>query len=93
MDWKSLARSADTLVLLMAVANRASIARHLIDLGMPPGTDVACIERAATAHQLLTRCTLADLASPDRAPAISNPAVIVIGATVRLINACSARSG
>jgi cobyrinic acid a,c-diamide synthase len=82
VDWKSLARSADTLVLLMAVANMTSIARHLIGLGRPAGTDVACIERAATARQQVSRCTLGDLARPAGAPAISSPAVIVIGPTV-----------
>jgi cobyrinic acid a,c-diamide synthase len=82
VDWMSLARSADTLVLLMAVANMTSIARHLIGLGRPPGTGVACIERAATDRQQVSRCTLGDLASPVSAPAICNPAVIVIGPTV-----------
>ena len=82
VDWLSLARSADTLVLLMAVANMTSIARHLIGLGRPPGTGVACIERAATDRQQVSRCTLGDLASPASAPAICNPAVIVIGPTV-----------
>ena len=89
VDWKSLARSADTLVLLMAVANRMSIAGHLIDLGLPPGTDVACIERAATARQRVIRCTLADLSRPGRAPAISNPAVIVIGPTVAALTSAT----
>jgi cobyrinic acid a,c-diamide synthase len=82
VDWKSLARSADTLVLLMAVANMTSIAWHLLALGRPPGTQVACIERAATASQQVSRCTLGELAEPGSAPAIENPAVIVIGPTV-----------
>jgi hypothetical protein len=43
---------------------------------------IGCIERAATARQRVTRCTLGDLATPGRAPAIGNPAVIVIGPTV-----------
>ena len=82
VDWEALARSAETLVLLMAVANATSIAQCLIKLGRPPGTAVGCIERAATARQRVTRCTLRDLATPGRAPAIGNPAVIVIGPTV-----------
>jgi uroporphyrin-III C-methyltransferase len=82
IDWAVLARSADTLVLLMAVANRASIAQRLLDLGRPPGTAVACVERAATASQQVSRCTLRDLARPGSSPAIASPAVIVIGPTV-----------
>jgi cobyrinic acid a,c-diamide synthase len=85
VDWAALARSADTLVLLMAVANRASIAQRLLDLGRPPGTAVACVERAATDRQQVTRCTLRELALPGSSPAVANPAVIVIGPTVALL--------
>ena len=63
----------------------ASIAQRLLDLGKPPGTAVACIERAATAQQQVTRCTLRELALPGSSPAIANPAVIVIGPTVSLL--------
>jgi cobyrinic acid a,c-diamide synthase len=92
VDWNCLARSADTLVLLMAVANMTSIARRLIGLGRPPGTDVACIERAATDRQQVSRCTLGDLARAGSAPAISNPAVIVIGPTVSALLPRDARA-
>ena len=85
VDWAALARSADTLVLLMAVANRASIAQRLLDLGRPPGTAVACVERAATTQQQVTRCTLRELARPGSSPTVANPAVIVIGPTVSLL--------
>ena len=82
IDWAALARCADTLVLLMAVANRVSIAQRLLDLGKPPETAVACVEQAATAGQQISRCTLRDLARPGSSPDIANPAVIVIGPTV-----------
>ena len=88
VDWGILARCADTLVLLMAVRNRTSIAQRLIELGKPPVTPVACIERAATASQQCTLCTLCDLAAAGRAPAVRNPAVIVIGPAV-----CALRTG
>jgi uroporphyrinogen III methyltransferase/synthase len=85
VDWAALACSADTLVLLMAVANRSNIAQRLLDLGRPPGTAVACIEQAATARQRVTRCTLLELAQPEQSPSIANPAVIVIGPTIPLL--------
>ena len=44
-------------------------------------TPAACVERAGTARQRVHRGTLAELAHPDKAPKISNPAVIVIGPT------------
>jgi uroporphyrin-III C-methyltransferase len=82
VDWAAVARSGQTVVLLMAVANRTLIAQSLLTDGMSGETSVACIERAATPDQQITRCTLHELATPGLAPAISNPAVIVIGPTV-----------
>ena len=79
-----LPRSADTLVLLMAVANQSSIAQRLLDLGRPSATAVACIEQAATTQQRVTRCTLHELALPGSSPGIASPALIVIGPTVPL---------
>jgi uroporphyrin-III C-methyltransferase len=92
VDWGILARSADTLVLLMAARNMTRIAQRLLELGRPPGTAVACIERAATASQRVTLCSLSDLAAPERAPAICNPAVIVVGPTVSALPSAGDRS-
>jgi uroporphyrin-III C-methyltransferase len=92
VDWGILARSADTLVLLMAAGNMTSIAQRLLELGRPAGTAVACIERAATASQQVTLCSLRDLAAPEGAPAIRNPAVIVVGPTVSALPRAGDRS-
>jgi siroheme synthase len=48
VDWPGLARSAETLVLLMAVGNLDPIAACLLGNGQPPTTPVACIQHAAT---------------------------------------------
>jgi siroheme synthase len=83
VDWAALAAGSDTLVLLMAVRNLAAIAGRLLADGLPGPTPAACVENAGTARQRVVRCTLADLAGPD-APAVSNPAVILIGPTAGL---------
>jgi uroporphyrin-III C-methyltransferase len=85
IDWPALARSAETLVLLMAVANLRSIAARLLDCGQPPAMPVACIQHAATPRQRVTRCTLAELAGPGLAQQINSPAVVVIGPTVPVL--------
>jgi len=85
VDWAALAAGTDTLVLLMAVRNLRAIAQHLVAGGLAGTTPAACVENAGTASQHAARCTLADLASPATAPAVSNPAVIVIGPTAGLI--------
>jgi uroporphyrin-III C-methyltransferase len=81
VNWAALAAGTDTLVLLMAVRNLPAIATHLVALGRPGTTPAACIENAGTGSQRVLRCTLAELASPATAPAVRNPAVIVIGPT------------
>ena len=85
VDWASLGRPGETVVLLMAVANLTSIARHLVALGRPASMAVACIERAATPRQVLTTWTLGDLAQGPAPPPIENPAVIVLGPTVHAL--------
>jgi histidinol-phosphate aminotransferase len=84
VNWAALAAGTDTLILLMAVRNLRSIASHLLAAGQPGTTPAACVENAGTTIQRQLRCTLADLASPTQAPAISNPAVIIIGPTATL---------
>ena len=81
VNWPALAAGPDTLVLLMAVRNLRVIAAYLIACGRAEATPAACVERAGTARQRVHRGTLAELAHPDKAPMISNPAVIVIGPT------------
>jgi uroporphyrin-III C-methyltransferase len=79
-DFTRLADTSTTLVVLMGVARRATIARDLIAGGMHPTTPVAVIERASTDSQRTVRGDLAGLASLD----VASPAVIVIGAVAGL---------
>jgi uroporphyrin-III C-methyltransferase len=81
VNWAALAAGTDTLVLLMAVRHLRAIAEHLLASGRPGTTPVACVENAGTASQRVLRCTLAELADPETAPGVRNPAVIVIGPT------------
>ncbi|HVB70555.1 MAG TPA: uroporphyrinogen-III C-methyltransferase [Acidimicrobiales bacterium] len=79
-DFTRLADATTTLVVLMGVARRATIAHDLIAGGLDPTTPVAVIERASTDSQRTVRCGLAELASID----VAAPAVIVIGAVAGL---------
>lgn len=75
IDWGALARLGGTIVVLMGVAHRSSIAQALIEEGRSPGTPVAVVEWGATPRQRVQRATLADLGALD----IEAPAVLVIG--------------
>jgi uroporphyrin-III C-methyltransferase len=79
-DWDAVARLGGTIVLYMAVANRAAIAAQLVAAGMDPATPVAAITSGTRPEQAVVRTTLADLGAADIKP----PATIVIGAVAAL---------
>ncbi|MBI2686863.1 MAG: uroporphyrinogen-III C-methyltransferase [Acidobacteria bacterium] len=72
----------DTLVVLMAVENRAAIAANLIRAGRNREEPVAFIERGATERQRVVTSTLAEVARGQ--VAVKSPAVFVIGQVVRM---------
>lgn len=78
IDWRGIASGGGTLVLMMAVENRAVIAEELMAGGMASTTPVAVIQDASTKNQKVIFSDLAGLG--DRA--IQPPAVIVIGEVV-----------
>ncbi|MFM2183042.1 MAG: hypothetical protein RJB61_1336 [Actinomycetota bacterium] len=80
VHWESLAAVGGTIVVLMGVAERADIARRLIDGGLDAGTPVAAITWGTRAEQHAVRTTLGTLGSTD----VSSPATIVIGAVAAL---------
>ncbi len=75
IDWTSLARAGDTIVVLMGVAHRAEIAARLIAGGRAHNTPVACVRWGTRPEQQTIRTTLADLGA---AP-LEAPVAIVIG--------------
>jgi siroheme synthase len=73
--FRRLANPDITLVILMGVARRDSIASQLIEGGLSPATPVAVVENAWTDRQRETRATLTELGVLD----VASPAIIVIG--------------
>ena len=80
VDWRALAQVEGTIVVLMGVAERGTIAAELIDGGLAPNTPVAAIQFATTGRQLVARCRLDDLGQA----AVESPATLVIGAVAAL---------
>ena len=75
VNWRALAQVGGTLVVLMGVAQRGSIAAELIAGGLAADTPVAAIRDATSPHQAVLRCRLDQLAA---AP-VKSPATLVIG--------------
>ena len=82
IDWASLARGAEVLVLYMAQRQIGAIAERLIAAGRAPDEQVALIADATTPRQTVAITTLRD-AGRDAAVSAS-PLLIVIGPVVAM---------
>lgn len=79
--WERYA-GVDTLVILMGVKNRQSIAAGLIAAGRPGGQSVAFIYRGSLKEQQTVESTLSEVAAGK--VEVKSPAVFVIGEVVNL---------
>ncbi len=79
-DWEAVARLGGTIVVLMGVATRATIAERLMAAGLAPRTPVAAVRWGTRPEQRTVRTTLGGLG----AATVASPAVIVIGAVAGL---------
>ena len=86
LDWKLLAQSRGTIVILMGVANLEKIAEALIKNGKSEKTPVAIIERGLRKDRRVTTGSLDTIAGAAKNAGVKPPAVIVIGDVVKLYN-------
>lgn len=90
LPWGEYAR-IETLIVLMGVGRRAEIAASLIEAGRSGDDPVAFIENGATSRERVVTATLSRVAAGQ--VAVASPAVMVIGAVVRLHDyLCASRS-
>ena len=84
VDWTALARTGQPIVIYMGLAGIAHIAAALMAGGLAPGTPAAVIASATTPDERVLVADLASVASRAAAEGIAAPALIVVGAIVRL---------
>lgn len=82
LDWSTLARGQQTLVIYMGLSNAAMIAQQLQQHGRHASTPVAIIERGTQTSQKVLIGTLQTL--PSLATQAQSPALIVVGEVVAL---------
>jgi len=80
-DWREYA-SIDTLIILMGVEQRASIARCLIAAGRSPATPAAFVENGTTPRERVVVTTLGGIA--EGLAEVCAPAVMILGEVVKL---------
>ncbi|EHQ34163.1 uroporphyrinogen-III C-methyltransferase [Methanoplanus limicola] len=84
INWRWLAESPGTIVILMGVRNLPNITKSLIENGMDSDKPVAIIERGFRPDQRVTTGKLSLIAETAKERGVRPPAIIVIGEVVTL---------
>lgn len=82
LDWASLARPQQTIVIYMGLGAVDIICRELIRHGLAPDTPAAAIHKGTTPQQVTLTATLATLASSVAETGMKSPALIIVGGVV-----------
>lgn len=84
VKWKRLAKSVDTIVIMMGLSRIDVICRQLIAGGMDNKTPVAVIQNGTTLKQKMITGTVYDIAVKVKKNKIKPPVNIIIGKVVNL---------
>jgi uroporphyrinogen III methyltransferase/synthase len=84
VNWRKLATTVDTIIILMGVGRLRLIVDELVKGGCRPSTPTAVIEWATTRRQRTIMGTLGNIVARASNQKVKPPAVIVIGDIVNL---------
>ncbi|MEO8123632.1 MAG: uroporphyrinogen-III C-methyltransferase [Burkholderiales bacterium] len=84
LDWPSLARPHQTVVIYMGVATLPIVCERLVLHGLPADTPAAVIENVTLPTQRTVAGTLSTLPTLARVHAVRAPALVVVGGVVSL---------
>ena len=90
LDWESLARPNQTVVVYMGLSMAAPIAQRLMGAGRAGSTPALIVENASRADERRVVTTLAGLA--QAAQALTGPALLIVGEAMALAQAGGAEA-
>ena len=82
--WKKLAKSVDTIVIMMGLSRIGIICKHLIEGGMNKSTPVAVIQEGTTPQQKMITGNVSNISKLVTQRKIRPPSIIIIGKVVNL---------
>jgi len=82
--WKKLAKSTDTIVVMMGLSRIGIISKQLLSGGMDKKTPVAVIQDGTTSKQKMITGTISNIAEKIKQSKIRPPSIIIIGKVVSL---------
>lgn len=84
VKWKTLAKSAETIVIMMGLSRIGKISKELIAGGLAKTTPVAVIQNGTSEKHRMIVGTLANIAQKIKENKIMPPSIIIIGNVVKL---------
>jgi len=90
LDWESLAKANQTVVIYMGLSMAAPIAARLLAAGRAGSTPALIVENASRADERRVVTTLAGLA--EAAAALNGPALLIVGEAMALAQAGEGRA-
>lgn len=91
-DWRSLARSGQTLAVYMGVKAGPGIAQNLLSAGLDPATPVSLVENASLDTEKVATGRLDQLSDLVTSAGIQGPAILFIGVAPMPAAFCEARA-
>lgn len=84
VKWKTLAKSAETIVVMMGLSRMGTISKELVAGGLVKTTPVAVIQNGTSEKHRMIVGTLANIAQKIKENKIMPPSIIIIGNVVKL---------
>ncbi len=84
LDWPSLARPRQTVVIYMGLSGLSTICEQLIAHGLPPHWPVAVVAHGTLSQQRVVSATLATLAQQVERAGLESPCLTIVGEVVKL---------
>ncbi len=84
VQWKKLAKSVDTIVIMMGLASIDTISKKLISGGLNKNTPVAVIQNGTTDKHKMIKGNLSNISKKVIESKITPPSIIVVGKVVNL---------
>ena len=82
LDWTSISKGSQVIVIYMGMKHIAQIAGHLIDAGRSPSEPVAVVTTATTEDQRVLETTLGTIVDDIEQAGLEPPAIICVGRSV-----------
>jgi uroporphyrin-III C-methyltransferase len=84
VQWKKLAKSVETIVIMMGLSRIGMISEQLVSGGLPKTTPVAVIQKGTNEDQKILIGNLSNIEQKIKDNHITPPSIIIIGNVVKL---------